>query len=166
MRRTYLVACSAKKLPHAAQARDLYQGQAFKMARQIAELEEADWLILSAAYGLVHPTAMLHPYDLTLRKLGFRNWQAWNGVVRGQLRELANAGRFLDRTITILAGELYALPVIEELTDCELELPLKGLGIGQQLGVLKNWRDDIQASKELMLAWVLSQQQTIEGAHA
>lgn len=166
MKRTYLVACSAKKLPHAAQARDLYQGQAFKMARQIAELEQADWLILSAVHGLVHPTATIHPYDLTLRQLGIRDWQHWSSTVRGQLRELANAGRFLDRTITILAGELYATSVVDELTDCELELPLKGLGIGQQLGVLKNWRDDIKASKELMLAWVLSQQQTIEGAHA
>lgn len=166
MRRTYLVACSAKKLPIAAQARELYQGQAFKMARQIAQLDDADWFILSAAHGLVHPSAFIHPYDHTLRGLGFNDYRAWTNVVRGQLRELANAGRFLDRTITILAGELYALPVIEELTDCEIELPLKGLGIGQQLGVLKNWRDDIQAAKELMLAWVLSQQQTIEGAHA
>ncbi len=171
MKRTYLVACSAKKLPHAAQARDLYQGQAFKMAREIAELDDADWFILSAAHGLVHPSAQLHPYDLTLRGMGSRDYNQWHDTVCAQLRELIVANRFIDRTVTVLAGQLYAEPVLNEMqhhfgTSAGLELPLKGLGIGQQLGALKAWRDDIKASRELMLAWVLSHSQTIEGATA
>jgi hypothetical protein len=171
MKRTYLVACSAKKLPYAAPARDLYQGQAFKMARQIVELDDADWFILSAAHGVVSPSAQLHPYDVTLRGMGFRDYGHWQSIVGEQLAQLIASNRFIDRTVTVLAGQLYAEPVLNAFASARgaadgLELPLKGLGIGQQLGALKAWRDDIQASRELMLAWVLSRSQTIEGATA
>lgn len=60
----YLIAYSQSKLNTAAQARDLYTGQAFKMARQLAEHTGRPYLILSALYGLVEPMQALAPYNL------------------------------------------------------------------------------------------------------
>jgi len=59
----------------------------------------------------------------------------WAGHVAGQLRDELHSG---DRVV-ILAGENYRqhlVPTLREL-GCEVEIPMRGLGIGQQLGWLK-----------------------------
>ena len=63
----YLIACSATKLDHAAPARELYTGQAFRFA--MAAAADGDALILSALHGLVHPSQVIEPYNVTLSEL-------------------------------------------------------------------------------------------------
>lgn len=83
-----LVACSATKLDHRAEARDLYQGEVFKLVRRIAEHPASrvqDWAILSAQHGLVAPTDTIDPYDLYLGDLTSDERAAWHRRVLDQV---------------------------------------------------------------------------------
>lgn len=65
---TILVACCGRKLKDAAPAADLYISSLFKKSRTYAE-QRGRWFILSALHGLVDPTAMIAPYNVTLRSM-------------------------------------------------------------------------------------------------
>ena len=124
----FLIACSAAKLDHPAPARELYTGQAFRLAMAAADRCGADVLILSALHGLVQPGEVLAPYDHTLRSAFER--RAWAAQVASQLKP------YQGRRTVVLAGKFYAAAAAG---FANKSLPLAGLGIGQQLAVLKNF---------------------------
>ena len=124
----FLIACSAHKLDHPAPARELYTGQAFRLAIAAADRCGADVLILSALHGLVQPGEVLAPYDHTLRSAFER--RAWARMTAIQLKP------YQDRRAVVLAGKFYAAAAAG---FANKSLPLAGLGIGQQLAVLKNF---------------------------
>ena len=128
----YLIACSQSKLDTAAQARDLYTGQAFKMARQLAERTGRRYLILSAFHGLVEPDQVLAPYNLHLASTTKAFRALWIQVVNAQL-----AQRGITHAVA-LAGAAYL-----DGLSIDLDRPLKGLGIGQQLGYLSQALNNI-----------------------
>jgi hypothetical protein len=123
-----LIACVAKKAPCPAPACDLYVSPWFRLARAVAE-PRGRWYVLSARYGLVRPGDILSPYDEMLPK----NASAWASRVAAQLADNEVPGPVL-----VLAGSRYAGPLVPLLKEdgFEPELPLKGLGIGQQLAWL------------------------------
>jgi hypothetical protein len=125
----YLIACSNAKLDTAAQARDLYQGQAFRFAMAAAERAGADVLILSALHGVIDPEQNIAPYDRALCKMNRQQRKVWAGMAAQQLQQ------HKGRTVTVLAGKDYAAAV-EGFPN--VRLPLKGQGIGQQLKTLKH----------------------------
>lgn len=127
----YFIACSFTKLDRAAPACDLYQGQAFKAARQIAEQNRADYWILSAKHGLIHPDTITAPYDEYLASMSKAQRTAWGLMVCEQIK----AAQLTSRDAVILAGKHYAAPIAHLFPT--LSLPLAGLGIGQQLRKLK-----------------------------
>ena len=129
MKPLYLIACSQSKLDHAAPARDLYTGQAFKLAMKAAEAASADILILSALHGVLEPEDIIAPYDCFLGGLPTMERVIWATVTAAQLAP------HRDRFAVILAGKHYAAACSDFTNKRE---PLKGLGIGQQLRVLKN----------------------------
>lgn len=71
-----VVPCGAAKVDHAAPARDLYTGSAFRHALRAAEGEaaatardcgvDAEVLILSALHGLVRLDQVLEPYNVKM----------------------------------------------------------------------------------------------------
>ena len=134
-----LVGCASSKLSRPAPARDLYTSQLFKKASAYAERECERWYVLSAKHGLVHPDTVLEPYDM---KLGQRATPGnpggpaiheWAQRVRDQLAvELDGLPKV--RLVT-LAGEQYQTV----LRPCQwpFSIPMKGLGIGEQLAWLK-----------------------------
>jgi cytoplasmic iron level regulating protein YaaA (DUF328/UPF0246 family) len=131
MKPLYLIACSNKKLDRPAQASELYQGQAFKFAMRVAERAGAEVIILSASYGILFPEEVIEPYNHALcnmTKAGRAKWAR-------QTRDLLKTVNAYDREITVLAGALYA-SAVEGFPN--VRLPLKGLGIGQQLQTLKH----------------------------
>jgi hypothetical protein len=134
MKPLYLIACSNKKLDRPAKGRDLYQGQAFKFAMRVAQRAEADVIILSALHGVVLPYAQYAPYDKALCKMTKAERAVWTEIVQAQLKML---GAY-EREITVLAGAHYA-SAVEGFPN--VRLPLKGLGIGQQLQTLKQLGD-------------------------
>jgi hypothetical protein len=125
MQRLTLIACSKAKLPHAAQARDLYQGDLFRKARAWAEKRGARWLILSARHGLVQPQHWLAPYNETLADLPRSQRFHWGERVRAQLDALDQ----LQQPLEILAGRAYRGAWTVGL---DVTVPLAGLGIGAQ----------------------------------
>lgn len=132
--RVGLVGCASSKLQRPAPARELYTSQLFRKASAYAELTCDRWYILSAKHGLVRPDDALEPYDI---KLGTNAPDSppihqWADGVRKQLAaELADVPRVV---LVALAGEQYRTV----LRPCQwpFEIPMKGLGIGQQLGYL------------------------------
>ena len=128
MKPLYLIACSAAKLDRTAPAADLYQGQAFKLAKAAADRAGADIVILSALHGAVNPTVNLAPYDRTLGEMSKHQRAVWAGMTEQQLQQ------HKGRPIVVLAGKNYAAAV-----DGwpNVSRPLAGLGIGQQLRALK-----------------------------
>ena len=126
--RVGLVGCGAKKLDHAAPARDLYTGSLFRKAAAHAEATCDRWYVLSAKHGLIHPDDVIEPYDAVLGGSS----PDWDERVRAQLAtELADVPRVL---LVALAGKRYR----GILHPCQwpYEIPMRGLGIGQQLGWL------------------------------
>lgn len=127
-----LIGCSASKLAVASPARDLYTGQLFRKAREWAEANCDQWFILSALYGLLEPDREVETYDVSMsNRKGTRN--GWGVRVVNKLTELGLYKKYHAlHEFVVLAGAVYAEPLkyagLEKLT-----LPLKGLGIGQQL---------------------------------
>jgi uncharacterized protein involved in type VI secretion and phage assembly len=117
------------KLDHAAPAAELYTGQAFKLAMRAAEAAEADVLILSALHGVIKPDDVINPYDCYLGGLPKTDRAIWAITTAAQLAP------YRERFAVILAGKHYAAACDDFANKRE---PLKGLGIGQQLRVLKN----------------------------
>lgn len=125
-----VIACSSEKRPAAAPARDLYQGQSFKLALELAELLADRTVILSAKHGVVHPLEHLVPYDEAIQTKGPADRAAWGRAVSAQLRLCAAR----DGEVLVLAPQSYVqhIPVPRGLTWFQ---PMNGLGIGQQ----KRW---------------------------
>jgi ribosomal protein S27AE len=121
-----LVSCSKEKLKGPAYARELYSPSwVFERCRRYVEARCAEWLILSAKYGLVEPTAVIEYYDKTLSKMPKRERDAWARDVQAALRKRYAGVRV---QFILMAGKLYATAV--ETLDAEVIEPLKGLGTG------------------------------------
>jgi hypothetical protein len=139
-----LVGCASQKLKRPALARELYVSQLFKKASAYAEVTCDRWYVLSAMHGLVHPDAILEPYDM---RLGTNDRtsppiHAWATRVRAQLEaELAGVE---DVTLVALAGEQYR--TVLHGSRWSFVVPMKGLGIGQQLGWLSAQLKDPEPS--------------------
>lgn len=132
--RVGLVGCASTKLQRSAPARELYVSQLFKKASAYADLTCDRWYILSANHGLVHPDQVLDPYDVKLgaNTRGQEPIHNWADRVRTQLA--AELAEIPGVTLVALAGAQYQTV----LRPCQwpFEIPMKGLGIGQQLGYL------------------------------
>lgn len=120
-----LVSCSKAKLPHAAEARDLYVSPLFRLARSVCEKRFDEWAILSAKFGLVLPDQVIEPYDVTLSKLPAERRKAWAMDVEHTIRATWTGAA----TFHVFAGKHYlqavaSLPHVDE---------LHGLGTGHRL---------------------------------
>lgn len=135
--RVGLVSCAKSKLDgHGIprRAKDLYISPLFRKARAYCEDNYDGWFILSAEYGLVHPNEEIVWYERTLANLTRAGREDWAQDV---LRKL---GPWMDEapayiTFYLHAGGLYAKTIQPVLP--EVERPLAGLGIGQQLAWYK-----------------------------
>ncbi|MFC9419939.1 DUF6884 domain-containing protein, partial [Bacillus mobilis] len=106
----------------------------FKRASAFAEQTCDRWYILSAKHGLVHPDTVLEPYDMRLgaSRRTSPPIPAWCERVQEQLA--AELIGLEDVTLTVLAGEQYRYAVYG--SQWRYEVPMKGMGIGRQLGWL------------------------------
>lgn len=120
----HLVSCVSTKLDRKSPAEELYCSTWFRLAR--AAVTGEPWVILSARHGVVRPRQRLAPYNESLIEKSRQERVAWAGRV---LEQMPRADHYVlwagSRYAEHLAGPLHA------------ELPLRGLGIGQQLALLK-----------------------------
>lgn len=131
----FLVACVSRKESRLMAARDLYCSDWFRKARAYAEASGNEWFILSAKHGLVAPKQLIEPYNLTLKRMTREQHRAWAAKVLGELKEKCHSG---DKVI-VLAPQLYRQDLVPALREwgCDVEEPLRGLGIGKQLQWMK-----------------------------
>ncbi len=131
-----LVACVGEKLAQPAPARDLYQSPWFRKARAYAEQHAGRYFILSAHYGLIAPDEVRAPYDVTLTTMRAPERLAWAERVWPQL--LAAVPDPRRERIVVLAGQHYRRHLHEWLrvAGYDVEVPMQGLGIGEQLAWL------------------------------
>ena len=144
MKTVYLVSCVSKKLPSPAPARDLYTSDWFRKARQYIEATGQPWFILSAEHGLLHPDTVIAPYEKTLNTMTVAERREWSNRVKNQLASQLPAA---DR-IVVLAGQRYREFLMDYLHSAvpQVDIPLEGLRIGEQLRWLKGHLQSEQAS--------------------
>jgi hypothetical protein len=132
--RVGLVGCVATKRSEPAAARDLYTSPLFAGRRATVERSCDAWFILSAMHGLVDPEQVLAPYDLALGDLSAAERRGWSRSVLGDLS--SKLGDLVDHVFEIHAGAAYVehglIPGLRE-AGAEVEWPLAGLGLGEQL---------------------------------
>lgn len=131
-----LVACARQKRLQAAPARDLYISEWFRRARAYAEAFGDRWYILSAKYGLLEPETRIEPYDQTLSALSRTARAEWGSATAGQIRAVLGSRPV---TLQMLAGRGYRDPLLPHLAGYTIDVPMAGLGIGQQIAWLGQW---------------------------
>jgi hypothetical protein len=131
----FLVSCVSRKRTTPSPARELYTSDWFLKARAFVEAAGSPWFILSAEYGLVHPHEVIAPYERTLNRMRSPERREWAQRVLAALEsKLVGIER-----VVVLAGERYREHLVPELTRrrLQVDVPLEGLGIGEQLHWLK-----------------------------
>jgi len=99
-----VVSCTAHKRGKPTQAENLYCSDLFYKSRRYAQANHDSWLILSAKYGLLHPSEIIDPYDLNLATLTRNERLFLAEQVSQQFSKLVNA----DKTdVSSLCGENY-----------------------------------------------------------
>ncbi len=131
---TYLVACVSQKRSQPAPAKDLYVSDWFTKARRYVEAQGAPWQILSAQYGLVSPDEVVDPYERTLNTLGVAERRRWADLVLRQFDEKMRG----TKRVVLFAGMRYREFIEPRLRErgIEVQVPMAGLRIGEQLGWL------------------------------
>jgi hypothetical protein len=128
-----LITCSKSKLDRPAPARELYTGPLFKKSVAWAERQGHRWFVVSARYGLLKPDEVRPPYNFTMNDWrGAREKEQWaHGVVTCELTRYAKRG---SHAILLLPKAyriwLESLLLRKGIT---YDVPLEGLGIGQQM---------------------------------
>ncbi len=123
----YLITCVKKKRQEDSPASELYTSSLFRKLKALAEKKSDAWFILSARYGLVKPSQVIAPYELTLSTMPKRERAEWAEKLMRQLEEEISPG---DK-VTILAGRRYwegLVPVLEA-SGYEVSTPLKGISL-------------------------------------
>lgn len=132
----FIVSCSATKSRALATtplpARDAYQGQAFRMARQALERRKLKWCILSAGYGFLWPDTLIEDYDEKMQPVTPDTvWDdCFGSISNRQYGRLFTADRYVS-----LGSRLYA-DAAATLLQRPVEAPLAGLPIGRMLSRL------------------------------
>lgn len=133
--RIALISCSKNKQEKRCEAREMYSSSTlFKKASSYVQKSNYDkWFILSALYGLLEPNKMIETYDKTLNNMSKKEVVEWSDKVFESIVELG------VKEIDFYAGikyRQYLIPMLEE-HGIKCNVPLKGMGIGQQLRFYK-----------------------------
>jgi len=129
-----LISCVSKKLTHRTRAEELYISSLFKLNMKYARsLSPNKIFILSAKYGLLKLEDEIEPYNETLNEKKDSEIKEWAEKV---LAQLAKEADLENDEIIFLAGEKYRRYLIPGIKN--YKIPLEGLGIGKQLGLLKD----------------------------
>ena len=148
MKTIYLVACVAQKANDSLPAEEMYVSDWFRKARSYVRgrmsLQDS-WYILSAKYYLLEPSRVISPYNETLNTMRKPDRLRWATCVLSQLLPITDAGD----SMIMLAGTRYreALEPALRARGCTVEVPMAGLGIGEQ----KAWLLRHTASREVQL---------------
>jgi len=126
-----LVSCVKSKADTPARAADLYTSSWFRKAKKYIESHAERWYVLSAKYGVLTPNEVVAPHEKALTTMPAGDRQQWAKDVLTDLDELVTSGE----KVILLAGKRYREFLIGPLRrrDVQVIIPMKGLGLGEQL---------------------------------
>jgi len=145
MKTIAFVGCTKKKQPYPCRAGTMYRPSTLfsKLCDYIGTNDPVDALfILSAKHGLLDPETTIEPYNETLNEKSVTELQEWSRNVVRDLEMFITERRLEDDDVTLkfYCGERYRRFVISSMEvrypHWKIEIPMKGLGIGQQLRYL------------------------------
>ena len=128
------VSCVKGKRDNPSMAKDLYTSSLFKKARHYVEGRFDKWFILSAQYGLLDPEEVVEPYEKTLNNMGTVERKIWSNEVYDQIQnKLPGSQNHSLYFFVVKKYRDYLIPKLER-DGYQIEVPLRHLGIGKQLG--------------------------------
>ena len=126
-----LISCTKLKQDYSCKAEEMYmKSTLFKKATSYIKQQKYNrWFILSAKYGLLIPDEIIEPYNKTLNNMKAQEIKSWAENVFLELN------KYKIKQIDFYVGEKYRKYLIPILIkhNISYSIPLKGLGIGQQL---------------------------------
>jgi hypothetical protein len=129
-----LISCTKLKQNKPCFTSEMYEpSQLFKKAKNYVGKHYKYWYVLSAEYGLLRPTQWIYPYDKTLNNMSSDLRKEWSTMVFEDIITLR------PNEVDFYAGEKYReylIPMLET-KEIKCNVPLQGLGIGQQLSWYK-----------------------------
>jgi len=140
-----LVSCTKLKQEYSCEAKDMYlPSQLFRKARNYIEKNNYDnWFILSAKYGLLKPTDIIEPYNITL------NTMKKDEIIRWSYDIFNILSKYNIKIMDFYCGEKYRRYLIPLLKNKYItcNIPMESMGIGQQLrwlnkNIIKGGGDD------------------------
>jgi len=127
------ISCVKKKRKRKTIAEKMYISDFFKKQLAYAkQLNPAKIYILSAKYGVLELNDIIEPYEITLNTFSEKDKKIWAYKCYQQLRQ---KNIDFNEKAVFLAGKNYRKYLITKFTN--VETPLKGLKIGEQLKYLK-----------------------------
>lgn len=129
-----LLGCVSQKLDWSAPARDLYRSTLWVGRKAYAERTGKPWRILSAEHGVIHPDAVIAPYDRSLEAQTARYRREWSDRTAGDILQLT--AQLETAVVEIHAGSAYidsGLGTRLEHAGITVDRPLRGMRIGEQL---------------------------------
>jgi len=132
---TVLVSCVGQKQTTVMKASELYISPWFMLAKQYCLFHGHQWFILSARHGLLDIETNIEPYNLTLKECNERYQRAWSQrVVRDIIQRID-----ITTSLMMFAGLRYRRFLCPLLMrhGYDIQVPMRGLGIGRQLQWLK-----------------------------
>ena len=137
-----LVGCVKLKADVPRAARELYVSALFSGRRSYVEGSCNEWWVLSAKYGLVHPDAVLSPYDATLKDASRPARCQWSERVLAMIDEQVRPAG--GDAFEIHAGVEYRdFGLVDSLRSrgFAVVIPTEGMPIGEQLRFYKRARE-------------------------
>lgn len=130
-----LVSCVKTKTSFEIEAEHLYTSPWFRSARSLVKKHGLEWRILSAEYGLLHPSQRIQPYEKTLKGARVFERRKW---ADGVLEELLPEAKRFERVV-FLAGMNYREFLLPRLVEAglQVDIPMEGLPLGGQLSWLE-----------------------------
>lgn len=139
MKQVALIVCGKRKDVAPQKAVALYQGELFRRSLAYALSRGVSQVyVLSALHGLLPADAVVAPYNLSLSDLSAPERRRWASRVLQALERVEHISR---THFIILAGRNYRDHLVKRLSS--YEVPLEGLGIGEQL----QWLGKARASE-------------------
>lgn len=133
-----MISCTKAKTNYKCPARELYsKSNLFKKAVMYIEKNHYDnWYVLSAKHGLVDKDREIEPYEVTLNNMKAEERKRWANLVYKQTLEL----NLNLQEIDFYAGKKYREYLIPHFQEkgIKCNVPLEGMGIGEQLQFYKN----------------------------
>lgn len=131
-----LVGCGSSKREKPCPASEMYTSGYFGLKREWAEQHGDEWRVLSAKHGLLEPSEVISPYDLTP---GGGSWDSrmtehWRSQVAAQMEFLE--WESINEVVVLAGWGKYVSkikPVFDSYTDRDtFRYPLKGMRLFEQ----------------------------------